>query len=96
MANYSRLRGLRALVEDVVEHGSSAVERVHLATAARPFVVLEHIPATATVARGVHVAHDTVATTVYRTIRAANRLVGTVAGVAIDMAEALDGQKDEP
>ena len=46
-----RLLGLRALLEDVVEHGSSAVERVHRETAERTFAVLEAIPPVAAPAR---------------------------------------------
>ena len=40
----SRARGLAALVRDAVEHGSRAVEKVHLEIARRPFTVLEHVP----------------------------------------------------
>jgi hypothetical protein len=95
MVDLKRLRGLRALIEDAVEHGSGAIERVHLATAARPFGVLERIPPTALVARAVHVAHDAIATGVYGTIRATNRLVGVAATMALDIAETLDDDKDE-
>lgn len=95
MVDLKRLRGLRALIEDAVEHGSEAIERVHLATAARPFAVLERIPPTALVARGIHVAHDTIASSVYGTIRATNRLLGTAATIALDIAETLDDDEDE-
>jgi hypothetical protein len=94
MIDWERWRGLRALVEDAVEHGSSAIERVHLETAARPFAVLEHLPVTATVARGVHVAHDAIASSVYQTIRATNRFVGTATAIAIDIAEALETDEE--
>jgi hypothetical protein len=93
MVDLKRLRGLRALIEDAVQHGSSAIERVHLATAARPFAVLENIAPTALVARGVHIAHDAIATSVYGAIRATNHLVGALATVALDMAEALEDDK---
>jgi hypothetical protein len=95
MADLKRLRGLRALIEDAVTHGSGAIERVHLATAARPFAVLENIPPTALVARGVHVAHDAIAMSVYGTIRATARLVGAAATIALDIAETLDDDKKE-
>ncbi|MGO9839435.1 MAG: hypothetical protein ACLP1X_35090 [Polyangiaceae bacterium] len=95
MVDLKRLRGLRALIEDAVEHGSGAIERVHLATAARPFAVLERIPPTALVARSVHVAHDAIATSVYGTIRATNRLLGAAAAIALDVAETLDDDKEQ-
>jgi hypothetical protein len=95
MADLKRLRGLRALIEDAVEHGSGAVERVHLATAARPFAVLERIPTTALVARSVHVAHDAIASSVYGTIRATNRLLGVAATMALDIAETLADDAEE-
>jgi hypothetical protein len=82
-----RLRGAAALLSDAVEHGTSAIERVHLATAARPFGILESIPPTALVARGVHLAHDTIASGVYGTIRAVNRAARSVVSAAFDVAE---------
>jgi hypothetical protein len=83
----SRLRGARKLVTDAVEHGSEAVERVHLATAARPFGILEKIPGVAEPARVVHTVHDATTKLVYVSIRAVNRVVGAALDVAIDVAE---------
>ncbi len=90
MKDIKRLRGLASLVADAVEHGTSAVERVHLATAARPFAILERIPPTALVARGVHVTHDAIASGVYGSIRAVSRLARTAASLALDAAEAAE------
>ncbi len=87
MKDVKRLLGLAALLADAVEHGTSAVERVHLATAARPFAVLERIPPTALVARGVHVTHDAIASGVYGSIRAVNRLARTAAALALEPFE---------
>jgi hypothetical protein len=84
-----KLRGAATLLSDAVEHGASAIERVHLATAARPFAVLEAIPPTAVVARGVHVAHDAIASSVYETIRAVTRVARTAVSAAFDAAEHL-------
>jgi hypothetical protein len=97
MPNMNRLRGLRALLEDAVEHGASAVERVHLATAARPFDILGHIPPLAPAARAVRVVHDATVASVYRTIRQVNHLVGATLSVAIDLyddARGDDGRRD--
>ena len=82
-----RLRGAMALLSDAVEHGASAIERVHLATAARPFAILESIPPTALVAKGVHVAHDAIASGVYGTIRIVNRVARSAVSIALDVAE---------
>jgi hypothetical protein len=87
MSSMNRLRGLRALLEDAVEHGTTAVERVHLATAARPFDILDLTPI-APAARGVRVIHDTTVAGVYETIRQVNHLVGATLSAAIDLYEA--------
>lgn len=90
-----RLRGLRALVGDAVEHGSKAVEQVHRATAARTFFVLEAIPPIATPARIVHVVHDASLTGVYGMIRVVNHVVGRTLDVAIDVAEEQRDDDDD-
>jgi hypothetical protein len=93
MSSMKRLRGLRVLVGDAVEHGSKAVEVVHKATAARTFVVLEAIPPIATPAKIVHIVHDASLTGIYGIIRAVNAVVGNALDIAIDVAEQND---DEP
>ena len=82
-----RLRGLRTLVGDVVEHGSKAVQDVHLATSNRTFVVLEAIAPIAAPAKVVHVVHDLSVSGVYGMIRLVNRAVGKTLDVAIDVAD---------
>jgi hypothetical protein len=87
MTNVKRWRGLRALIGDAVEHGSSAIERVHLATAGRTFAVLEQIPVIAEPARAIHQIHDTVVANTYGTIREVNRVVGDAIDAALDQLE---------
>jgi hypothetical protein len=87
MSSMNRLRGLRALLEDVVEHGTTAVERVHMATAARPFDILDLTPI-APAARGVRAIHDATVAGVYETIRQVNHLVGATLSTAIDLYDA--------
>jgi hypothetical protein len=87
MTTLNRLRGLRALLEDVVEHGASAVERVHMATAARPFEIVALIAPIAPGARAVRILHDAAVAGVYGTIRHVNRLVGATLSVALDVVE---------
>lgn len=84
MSTKKQLRGLRALVGDAVEHGSAAVQKVHLATTDRTFRVLEAIPPIAAPVRLVHVVHDTSVTSVYALVRIVSRVVGKALDVVID------------
>ncbi|MBL8716585.1 MAG: hypothetical protein JNL79_11350 [Myxococcales bacterium] len=83
----SRVRGLAALVRDAVEHGSRAVEKVHLEIAKRPFTVLEHVPGIEAPSRAVHVVHDLTVQSVYGSIRLVNGLVGTTVEAALNAVE---------
>jgi hypothetical protein len=91
-----QLRGLRALIEKAVDQGTAAVERVHRATAARPFAVLDAIPPVALPARGVRVVHDAILDTVYGSIRQVNRVVGGTLALAIDVIEGAATPSDVP
>ncbi len=84
---WRRWRGLKDLVTDVVDQGSSAVQRVHMETAHRPFRILEQIPPLAPPTRVVRVIHDVAVSSVYGIIRLVNGAVGGVIGVALDAAE---------
>jgi hypothetical protein len=81
-----RWRGLVMLVRDAVEHGASAVERVHMATARRPFDVLESIPGVDGPTRVVRAVHDVTVSGVYGTIRLVTRAVGAAVDVGIRVA----------
>lgn len=95
MSTMKRLRGLRVLVGDAVEHGSKAVEVVHKATAARTFTVLEAIPPIATPAKVVHIVHDASLTGIYGIIRAVNTVVGKTLDIAIEVAEQNDADAEK-
>lgn len=84
MSNPKRWRGLVALIGDAVEHGSTAVERIHMATAQRPFQIIEQIPQVAAPTKVVHGIHDAVVTNTYKQIRWVNGLVQKLADVALD------------
>ncbi len=90
----SRVRGLAALVRDAVEHGSRAVEKVHLEIAKRPFVVLEHVPGIEAPTRAVHAVHDLTVQSVYGSIRLVNGLVGTTVEAALDVVERSSSSGD--
>lgn len=79
-----RLLGLQRLVEDAVEHGSTAVERVHRATADRTFDVLEAIPPVAEPARLVRGVFGLVLSGSYGGVRLVNRAVGAVLHAVIE------------
>lgn len=90
-----RLRGLVSLVVDAVEHGSRAVERLHLGTTQRTFDVLEALPVVETPARVVHAVHDVSVRGVYGAIRLVNKGVGAAVDLGIQMAGAgLDAPRD--
>ncbi|MEO8874345.1 MAG: hypothetical protein ABI461_02060 [Polyangiaceae bacterium] len=82
-----RWKGLKNLVADAVVHGSSAVEKVHLATTNRTFAVLEALPGIELPAKPLHIIHDLSVKSVYGTIRAVTAVVSGVIDVAIDVAE---------
>jgi hypothetical protein len=87
MTQLARWRGLKALVADAVEHGSRAVERVHMATARRPFVIIEQVPGVAAPTHFVHAVHDVVVTQTYDAIRLVNRAVSIVLDITLDVLE---------
>lgn len=84
--NIKRLRGLLALVGSAVENGASAVERVHLATAARPFDILEKTPI-AEPAAVVDKIHGATVAGVYESVRAITK---TVVKTLDSVLEAVD------
>ena len=95
MNNLKRWRGLGALVGDAVEHGASAIERVHLATAERPFRIIEQIPGIGEPTKGVHVVHDAFVSGVYAQVRWVNRLVGKALDATFDVLEDTADRKPE-
>lgn len=82
-----RWRGLKALLQDGVQAGSHAVERVHRATAQRPFAVLERVPLVSRPARAVHLVHDAILTGVYGLIRLSTRATGEITDLVLDLVE---------
>lgn len=87
MRDLSRLRGLVALLGDVVEHGSRAVEEVHASAAARGFAIAEWAPHTSEHVRAIRVVHDATVAFSYESVRVVTRVVRSTASVALDVAE---------
>ena len=86
-----RLRGLAALGFDGLEHGSRAIERVHVETAGRVFAILEAIAPTRPFAHVVRVAHDTTVAVVHGAVRIAGRALAASTDLAI-----AAGTRDAP
>jgi hypothetical protein len=83
-----RWRGLKELVENAVENGSIAIERLQKETARRPFSILESIPPIALPVRRIHELHDHVVSSVHGSIRITTRVVGQCLDVVLDTLEA--------
>ena len=90
----SRWFGLKTLLEDAVEHGSRAVEKVHLETATRTFDVLEAIPKIATTAKVVRVVHDGLVTNTHVAIRLVNQGVHRAADAIIEEAGVVKDDRE--
>lgn len=95
MTDVGRWRGLVALLRDGVEHGSRAVEKVHLETANRPFWILEKIPVVSAPTRIVHVVHDVTVKTVHGAVRGVSGAVAAVADAALRAADDEHEQHQE-
>jgi hypothetical protein len=89
MSDLKQLRGLKDLVRDAMQHGTTAVEKVHLETARRPFSVLESIAGLSEPVKGIHQVHDAVVATTYGAVRAVAQAVDKALEGALD---ALDDQ----
>lgn len=96
MKEVKRWKGLRALIGDAIEHGASAVERVHVATAKRPFTVMEQIPGLAEPVKGIHAVHDVIVTNTYSAVRLVNRAVGQAIDAALDAVDEPVTEAEEP
>jgi hypothetical protein len=82
-----KLRGLKALVQDAVDKGATAIEQVHKRTAAKPFELLAKVPSIAAPVRGVHQVYELAVSGSYGMVRLVNRMVGNAVDVAFDALE---------
>ena len=82
-----RWRGLKALVQDAVEHGSRAVERIQMETAKKPFDLLEQIPPLEVPVKGIRAIHDTAVGGIHGMIRLVNRVTGDTLDVVLTALE---------
>lgn len=86
------------MIVDAIDHGSRAVERVHLETAKRPLTILKTIPGIAGIARAVETVHEAIVTTSYEGVRTIARAVADAidAVVSPDRASAPEPEEPEP
>jgi hypothetical protein len=80
----TRWHGLKDLVEDAVQHGTTAVEEVHQRVARKPLEILAIVPPLSGAARWVSTIQAASIATTYGSIRVVNRVVASIAGVVID------------
>lgn len=94
---WPRLRGLRALVEEVVDQGTAAVGKAHLGTTGRTFSVLAYVPPIAGPVNVVRIVYQGSTDATYRVVRAVNYGVGRVLEASIDVADAvIKDEKGDP
>ncbi|MBW2525237.1 MAG: hypothetical protein JRI23_13720 [Deltaproteobacteria bacterium] len=87
---WKRLRGLRRLIHDGVEHGAHFVEKHHRHAAAKPFDVLESVEPIAAPTRVVRTIHDGVLSVTYGSIRAINRVTQAADGWVVEQLAGRD------
>jgi hypothetical protein len=86
----TRWLGLSALLADAIEHGSKAVERIHMSTARLPFEIIESIPPLAAPTHLIHELHDAIVGNTYNQIRFWNAAINKVVQAALADASAAD------
>ena len=88
-------RGIGKLIGEAVEQGASAIERVHLATAKRPFDVLKKLPSISAPVEDIQAVHDALVSTAYGAVRAVTQVVSKTVDVTLESLETPD-TTDEP
>ena len=87
----SRLRGLADLVQDAVQHGTLAVEKVHQSVARTPLDVVALVPPLTAPARRIAALQAQVIAITYETIRATSAAAGVLVRACIDAVETVRG-----
>ena len=85
----NQLRGARDLLQDAVEAGANASEKVQRAMTAKPYGILKKIRPIAAPVAAVEQVQIRIADKVYQAVRAVNRLSYFATGKALDGLEVL-------
>jgi hypothetical protein len=87
----NRLRGLADLLQDAVQHGTIAVEKVHQSVARTPLDVVAIVPPLAAPARWVAAWQSRMIARTYDTIRETSAAVGVLVRAVVDAADRARG-----
>ena len=96
MKDVKAWRGLGKLIGDAVEQGASAIERVHLANAKRPFDLLKQVPGISDPVEGIQTVHDSLVASSYEAVRSVTRAVSKTVDVALESLDAARAPDSEP
>ena len=91
MKRFKELKGLKNLLHDVIDKGSTAIQEVHQELADRPFNVLERLEPIKGPVQVVRSVHDSVLRVSYDSVRSVNRVV---AGAADKLMEVTNPSGD--
>jgi triacylglycerol lipase len=83
-ARRNRIEGYRALVEDAVDAGASAVQQVHEELTAGPYDWVQRVPPLEVPAKVVRTVHFALLRSSYQAVRRVNRAVGAVLGAILE------------
>lgn len=88
MSSLEKWRGLKDLVVDAVDHGSQAVEAIHLASSRRVFRIVRVVPGADVPARLVEGIYEGSVKRTYGTVRFVAKLVGGTIDFGLELAGA--------
>ena len=88
-----QIRGAKDLLEDAIEAAAVTIGDVQKKMTRHPYRLLARIEPIAAPVRAIEEAHLRIADGVYFSIRLGNRLVGIVAGFALDRFEGRSREK---
>lgn len=88
-----QIRGAKDLLEDAVEALAVSVGDAHRKITRQPYALLARIEPIAAPVRAIEEVHLKITDSVYFSIRLGNRLVGVVAGFALDRIDDVARRK---
>ncbi|HEX7667048.1 MAG TPA: hypothetical protein VF407_21105 [Polyangiaceae bacterium] len=88
MSSLEKWRGVKDLVVDAVDHGSQAIEKIHLASSQRVFGVIRMVPGADVPARLVENIYEGSVKRSYGSVRFVAKLVGGAVDFGLQLAGA--------